>query len=278
MYLYSMKQVCFFFFLVCCSNFLFGQEEKISLWFETASYTLPDSALWPLVKKIHQSPLERVLIEGHCDSIGSVAYNLQLSKNRAKAVKQFLISNGIREAQIKTCIGWGKSKPLADNGREETRQQNRRVDISLYRSTGVKKDTATSKEQWHPIEKIDVGGSIRLKNMYFEPGRHKIREESYPELIRLLKTMIRYPKLVIEIQGHVCCAAPDEDGFDWDTETNNLSENRAQAIADFLIEGGIAPKRLRTKGFGGSKKMFEDEREEEFRAQNRRVECRILSK
>lgn len=273
-----MKQICIFFFLVLCPSVLLAQEEKMSIWFETASYTLPDSTLWPLVKKIHQRGLERVLIEGHCDSIGSVAYNLQLSQNRAKAVKQFLMSNGIREAQIKTCVGWGKSKPVADNTREETRQQNRRVDITLYRNTVIKKDTLPLKEEWHPIEKIDVGGSIRLKNLYFEPGRHKIRDESYPELIRLLKTMIRYPKLVIEIQGHVCCAAPNEDGFDWDTETNNLSENRASAIADFLIEGGISPKRLRIKGFGGSKKMFEDEREEEFRAQNRRVECQIISK
>jgi outer membrane protein OmpA-like peptidoglycan-associated protein len=273
-----MKQICIFLFLVLCPSVLLAQEEKISIWFETASYTLPDSALWPLVKKIHQRGLERVLIEGHCDSIGSVAYNLQLSRNRAKAVKQFLMSNGIREAQIKTCVGWGKSKPVADNTREETRQQNRRVDITLYRNTVIKKDTLPLKEEWHPIEKIDVGGSIRLKNLYFEPGRHKIRDESDPELIRLLKTMIRYPKLVIEIQGHVCCSAPDEDGFDWDTETNNLSENRASAIADFLIEGGISPKRLRIKGFGGSKKMFEDEREEKYRAQNRRVECQIISK
>ena len=273
-----MKQVLFFFLWVCCTNVMFGQEEKISLWFETASSKLPDSSLWPLVKKIHQSPLERILIEGHCDSIGSVAYNLELSKNRAKAVKQFLMSNGIRETQIKTCVGWGKSKPVTDNNREETRQQNRRVDITLYRASDIIKDTPTPKEEWHPIEKLDVGGSIRLKNLYFEPGRHKIRDESYPELLRLLKTMIRYPKLVIEIQGHVCCSAPHEDGFDWDTETNNLSENRAIAIADFLIQGGISPKRLRTKGFGGSKKMFEDEREEQFRAQNRRVECQIISK
>lgn len=273
-----MKWFGFVWMLVLAPNWLLAQEEKISLWFESASYALPDSAMWTVVKKIHRPGLERVLIEGHCDSIGSVAYNMQLSKQRAAAVKQFLMTNGIRATQIKTCIGWGKSKPVADNGREATRQFNRRVDITLYRTEIVKKDTIATKTPWHDVEKMNVGESIQLKNLYFEPGRHKIKDESYPVLVRLLKTMIRYPKLRIEIQGHVCCAAPTEDGFDWDTETNFLSEHRAQAVADFLIQGGISPTRFSVVGFGGSRKIIEDEREEENRALNRRVECKIISK
>lgn len=265
-------------FIVLSPCWLFAQEEKISIWFETASYTLPDSAMWTIIKKIHQPGLERVLIEGHCDSVGSVPYNLHLSKQRAGAVKQLLVTNGIRETKIKTCVGWGKSKPIANNEDEHTRQLNRRVDITLYRASMVKKDSIEPKAPWIDVEKINVGSTIQLKNLYFEPGRHKIKDESYPVLIRLLKTMIKYPKLCIEIQGHVCCAAPTEDGFDWDTETNFLSEHRAQAVAEFLMEGGISAKRLRVKGFGGSRKIIEDEQEEEDRALNRRVECKIISK
>lgn len=260
----------------------YAQEEKISIWFETASWTIPDSALWPLVKKIHQPGLERILIEGHCDSIGSVPYNLQLSNKRALAVKQFLLTNGLRENQIKTCTGWGKSKPIASNELDETRQLNRRVDILLYRNNTPSRSTEITKQanrdSIHRIDTIKVGKSIRLQHLYFEPGRHKMKEASMPELIRLLRTMIYYPKLRIEIQGHVCCSEVDEDGYDWDTETNNLSVNRAQAVASFLIEQGISPKRLVVKGYGGSQKIALDEREEESKALNRRVECKILSK
>lgn len=263
---------------------VFAQEEKISIWFETASWQLPDSALWPLIKKIHQPGLDRILIEGHCDSIGSVAYNLQLSNKRALAVKQFLMTNGLRESQIKTCVGWGKSKPIASNNLNETRQLNRRVDILLYRTSLPKYDSVVSakkvktRDSIHVIDTIKIGKTIRLQHLYFEPGRHKMKEASMPELIRLLRTMIYYPKLRIEIQGHVCCAEVDEDGFDWDTETNNLSVNRAQAVASFLIEQGISAKRLSVKGYGGSQKIALDERDEESKALNRRVECKILSK
>lgn len=281
-YLYGMKWLLIVLIIGSLSVPGFAQEEKISIWFETASWAIPDSALWPLVKKIHQPGLERILIEGHCDSIGSVPYNVQLSNKRALAVKQFLLTNGLRDNQIKTCIGWGKSKPIASNQLDETRQLNRRVDVIVYRNTSPSRNTVITKQQTrdsiHRIDTIHVGKSIRLQHLYFEPGRHKIKEASMPELIRLLRTMVYYPKLRIEIQGHVCCSEVDEDGFDWDTETNNLSVNRAQAVAGFLIEQGISPKRLVVKGYGGSQKIALDERNEENKALNRRVECKILSK
>ncbi|MGI9191188.1 MAG: OmpA family protein [Chitinophagaceae bacterium] len=277
-----MKQWLVLALLLSTFHALQAQEKSYRILFPFNEYQIPDSSLWPLNKRMHAPNLERVLIEGHCDSIGSVAYNLNLSKQRANAVKQFLLSNGIPERKIKTCIGWGKQKPLADNQVESGRQQNRRVDITFYYNTQEPTPSKPSKTPKNDtliaMEKVSVGDKIQLDNLYFQPGRHLIKPESYNTLIRVLKTMLHYKTLRVEIQGHVCCTAPDSDGFDWDTETDNLSENRAKAVADFLIEGGVSPKRLVVKGFGGSQKMVEDEELESNKALNRRVVLRILNK
>lgn len=71
-----------------------------------------------------------VLIEGHTDSIGSEEYNLGLSKRRAQAVYDFLISQDVKAERL-SWEGYGESRPVADNGTDEGRQQNRRVDLVI---------------------------------------------------------------------------------------------------------------------------------------------------
>lgn len=67
-------------------------------------------------------------VEGHTDFIGSDAYNLGLSERRALAVKNYLISRGVA-AERMTPIGYGRSRPIADNSTEEGREENRRVEL-----------------------------------------------------------------------------------------------------------------------------------------------------
>ncbi|MFN5911204.1 MAG: PorP/SprF family type IX secretion system membrane protein [Bacteroidota bacterium] len=68
----------------------------------------------------------RIQLEGHTDNNGSEAYNLELSKNRVQAVKDFLVANGVNPDRIDLSF-FGESKPIADNSSEEGRQKNRRV-------------------------------------------------------------------------------------------------------------------------------------------------------
>ncbi len=71
----------------------------------------------------------KVEIAGHTDAIGTVAYNLFLSRKRAEAVKDFLTKKGIDPRRVKA-VGYGKSKPLASNDDEkEGRELNRRVEF-----------------------------------------------------------------------------------------------------------------------------------------------------
>lgn len=70
----------------------------------------------------------RLAVEGHTDSIGSDEYNRRLSEQRAGAVRDYLVQQGISPDAI-TASGFGKSEPVASNDTPEGRQQNRRVEL-----------------------------------------------------------------------------------------------------------------------------------------------------
>ena len=88
--------------------------------------------LYPLVTFLKEHPKRNLFIEGHTDSIGSEAYNLQLSQQRAVAVGGFLVSNGIAPERI-TVYGHGKTYPVASNATQVGREQNRRVEVVILR-------------------------------------------------------------------------------------------------------------------------------------------------
>ena len=67
-------------------------------------------------------------VEGYTDSVGGDEYNQKLSENRANAVHDFLVQNGVPAANV-TATGYGKNKPVADNGTAAGRAQNRRVNL-----------------------------------------------------------------------------------------------------------------------------------------------------
>jgi OmpA-OmpF porin, OOP family len=101
--------------------------------FETGKAELRPGALqnlYPLVTFLQKYPERRVVIEGHTDSVGSDAYNLDLSQRRADAVRDFLLQNGVNPAQL-TTRGYGKASPVASNATAEGRQQNRRVELII---------------------------------------------------------------------------------------------------------------------------------------------------
>ena len=101
--------------------------------FETGKADLRPGALrnlYPLVTFLQKYSERRVLIEGHTDSVGSEAYNLELSERRADAVRDFLLQNGVKAAQL-TARGYGKASPVASNDTVEGRQQNRRVELII---------------------------------------------------------------------------------------------------------------------------------------------------
>ncbi|CAH8188573.1 OmpA domain protein [Vibrio aestuarianus] len=83
-----------------------------------------------LLNDIQNHPDRAILVEGHTDDVGDEAYNLRLSVQRAKAVADFFIQNGVEQNRIKV-IGLGETQPIATNHYEDGRQKNRRVEITF---------------------------------------------------------------------------------------------------------------------------------------------------
>jgi len=101
--------------------------------FETDGAILKSGAqqnLYRLVKVLQEHPDQSVVIEGHTDSRGSDAYNADLSQRRARAVQNFLLSNGIGAERV-VARGYGEAYPVASNETIAGRQQNRRVEIVI---------------------------------------------------------------------------------------------------------------------------------------------------
>jgi outer membrane protein OmpA-like peptidoglycan-associated protein len=109
-----------------------GRYVTHGILFDTDSDRLkPESA--PVIKTIAQglqkNPNLKLQIEGHTDSTGAAAHNLDLSKRRAEAVKAVLVSQfGISAERLAT-VGLGSSKPLDSNDTPSGRAQNRRVEL-----------------------------------------------------------------------------------------------------------------------------------------------------
>jgi outer membrane protein OmpA-like peptidoglycan-associated protein len=84
------------------------------------------SNLNKLVAFLNKYPDRNVQIEGHTDNVGSEDLNQGLSQRRAESVKAYLVQQGIAASRL-TAVGMGETQPLADNGSQSGRQQNRRV-------------------------------------------------------------------------------------------------------------------------------------------------------
>jgi outer membrane protein OmpA-like peptidoglycan-associated protein len=99
--------------------------------FDTARFTLKPGAREKLAKVsgiILGHPGLKIAVEGHTDSVGGDDYNMKLSENRAGAVRDFLVAQGVPASGV-TSQGFGKTMPVADNATAAGRQQNRRVEL-----------------------------------------------------------------------------------------------------------------------------------------------------
>lgn len=269
-----------------CFIILYAQtDKKISVYFdldERSSFRKQ-----PINQLLDSLTPTSVEIIGYADYLGSTAYNQKLSEDRANEVAAYIKLKSKDNIKITSIQGAGE---IAANVAEsaEGNSNNRRVDlvfsfsipltkVKTPLSERVKTPIAISESGLKPLD-IDTTQTknIVLEGVEFIPGRHYPLPESKDRLDQLLLTMKKYKTLRIEVQGFICCDYTRFDGMDNDTQTMNLSENRAKFIYDFLIREGIDADRVSYKGYGSSKpKVFPEETEEDRQA-NRRVEIKIL--
>ncbi|WP_378174201.1 OmpA family protein [Aquimarina sp. SS2-1] len=108
-------------------------DENSGVYFETNKYNINTKSrenLNKLVNVFKEYPDTNIIVEGHTDSSGDDAYNMELSKKRANSVTSFLISQGIDKDRLTTYYH-GETMPKYDNSTAEGRAKNRRVEFGV---------------------------------------------------------------------------------------------------------------------------------------------------
>jgi outer membrane protein OmpA-like peptidoglycan-associated protein len=121
-----------------------------------------------------------------------------------------------------------------------------------------------------PLQPLDTGMTIELKNIFFDVDKFDLKPESKAECEKLVNFLKTNAKLRIEISGHT-----DSDG---NKKANQvLSQNRAKAVYDHCVNAGIPAARLTYKGYGDTKPKVPNTTPEN-KAKNRRTEVKIIGK
>ena len=118
-----------------------------------------------------------------------------------------------------------------------------------------------------PLQRLNKGSKIVLKNIFFDTDAYSFKSESDVELYTLVNFMQNNKLLKVEIEGHT-------DNIGSESHNIKLSENRAKAVYDFLVDNDIEASRMTYKGFGASQPIATNDTEK-GRATNRRTAFRV---
>lgn len=135
------------------------------------------------------------------------------------------------------------------------------------------------------LSPIAVGEKIVMKKVYFHPNTYVLKEESKPELNKLLEFMLENKDYSFEIQGHTNGNRTVKKtkryahlGEDWNFKgtSKKLSKLRAEKIKTFLIENGVIESQLQTEGYGGDKMIITKPKNMSQAMKNIRVEVIVI--
>ncbi len=247
-------------------------------------------------------PLE---IAGHTDAQGSEDGNRALSQARADAVLLALQGRRVEVSQMRA-VGYGESRPIADNDSEEGREANRRIEFTLIgapaapavaaASGGATSGTASVAEAAAALSGTTTGADtpaegtttlaaplppadaaacvanitalLARDKITFDPGSDDISSGSEGLVTALAELLKQCPGKPIEVAGHT-----DSQG----TSRNNLtlSEDRAKAVLVALKERGVDVATMKAVGYGEDKPIA-DNGTDAGREANRRIEFTLI--
>lgn len=256
----SLKYLFLLLFLTSLTSF--AQEDEIlqSIYFDFDKFDLrkdQQKELQKFIKTIDTSIVESIQISGYCDDRGKDAYNFDLSTKRANTIRDTLLLNGIKNKIIVSIQG--KGSIMIDEDLEtnvpEVRSKNRRVDVLVnFKPPIVKR---TKPENYTILRKdVIVGDKITLDKVFFDRGSSRLTTSAKKELDKIAIRMHRFPKIELEVQGHICCTPSyQKEAVDKDTRKRELSVNRAKAVYKYLISRRVNEKRLIYNGYGNTQPL-----------------------
>eukprot|EP00929_Paragymnodinium_shiwhaense_P027205 TRINITY_DN16013_c0_g1_i1.p1 TRINITY_DN16013_c0_g1~~TRINITY_DN16013_c0_g1_i1.p1 ORF type:complete len:765 (+),score=204.31 TRINITY_DN16013_c0_g1_i1:119-2413(+) len=194
-------------------------------------------AVQGVMKVLKENADVKICVEGHTSSAESDSVSTQ----RANAVLDLLVKNGVPRHRLRAA-GFGASFPEGDKGSD-----NQRVEFSV-------------------IQEISIKGTVQ-----FSPCSDSLTGSAKPLLDKVAALLLARPCLRVRVEGHT------DNAPNWGCSNQELSEGRAQSVANFLNEKGIEMDRLAPVGFGESLPRTPNS-SREGRTNNRRVEFHVLQR
>lgn len=261
------KQLLILFIALLSCSASAQQSDTLFLYFDVNKSELSIEELNKLNTfcKDNSKNTKEILIAAYADSTGSAANNQTLTARRTDAVKTHLVNTKATYKSIIKASAKGETIKFGND-----LQQNRCVELVFVHD---------EKKNISNLAAYAKGDKIVLENILFENNAHVFLPSSLPVLKKLVETLKQYPEVKIEIQGHVCCGGNNKDHDLMDetaTPIMKISETRAKAVYDFLIENGIAKERLKFRGLSFQSPVVFPEFTDDDRQRNRRVEIEIL--
>ena len=163
------------------------EEAANNIFFELASWDIKEESfddLDTIVSILLAYPTINLLVEGHTDNAGTAELNMIISKKRANAVRDYIISHGVSESRV-FAEGYGQTQPIADNSTEKGRAINRRVRMKLFYDASAEKVEETTEiiEDVNGGEENDSKKEKKKKKEKTKKSKDKIEETSDTESV-----------------------------------------------------------------------------------------------
>lgn len=200
---------------------------------------------------LERYPDTTAVIEGHTDDVGAAAVNQRLSQRRADSVVDYLAAeHGIDRARL-SAVGYGESRPIADNATQAGQRKNRRIGAVIACASDIA-----------GLEPLPARITMAML-MEFALDDATIDSGYHGELRKVADFLKANPSVTATVEGHAGNSTP--------SKSMEVSRLRARNVANYLVnQFGIDRSRLTTEGFGQARR-FAYNTTLEGRQENRRV-------
>jgi OOP family OmpA-OmpF porin len=182
-------------------------------------------------------PNTTAVIEGHTDDVGTNEQNMQLSQKRAESVVSYLVDGlHIAPSRLKA-VGYGETRPIADNSTQEGQRMNRRIDAVVACATDIE-----------GLKVVPARLTMAME-MEFDKSKADIKPQYADNLRRLANYLKANPSVTATVEGHTANMATEELAME-------VSQRRAQSVVNYLVDNlGVPRSQLSTAAFGETRRF-----------------------
>jgi len=198
-------------------------------------------------------PGTTAVIEGHTDNVGTEEHNLKLSKERAESVVTYLVDTVHVNRSRLSAVGYGWTRPIADNATDEGKRENRRINAVVSCATDLEGLT---------VKPARITIALEVE---FDLLKDEVKPEYRGELRKVANFLKANPAVTATVEGHAGKLVKTDSG------AMALSKRRAEHVVTYLVDNfGVERSRLTAEGFGKTRRFAYSDTPEQ-QQENRRV-------